>query len=91
MTPDRLFTQAGRVFHFIIQDKKVACNYYFTRSSAHSINSKLWMNVLIHFGERKDVYELVIEQPESAITLRPKTLLDDKVQKLVEAYLLHLL
>jgi hypothetical protein len=49
------------------------------------------MNVLIHFGERKDVYELVIEQPESAITLRPKTLLDDKVQKLVEAYLLHLL
>jgi hypothetical protein len=90
MKPERMFTQAGRVFNFPWGGKVVACNYYFTRSNPNSPNSKLWMNILFHYGERKDVYELTLEQPERALLIKPKALMDDKVQKLVEAYLVHM-
>jgi hypothetical protein len=90
MKPETLFTQAGRLFHFIFGDKKIACNYYFSRVNANSPNQKLWMNILFHFGERKEVYEMTIEQPERALSIKPKHLLDEKVQKLVEAYLVNL-
>lgn len=65
----------------------MACNYYFTRVNHNSPNEKLWMNILFHFGERKEVFELTIEQPESALQFRPKLSLDMKVQKFVESYL----
>lgn len=87
MNPERLFTQAGRLFHFTYGSRQVACNYYFTRVNHNSPNEKLWMNILFHCGERKDVFELTIEQPESALLYRPKLSLDMKVQKLVECYL----
>lgn len=90
MKAEHLFTQAGRLFHFSFGDKNIACNYYFTRVNPNSPHHKLWMNILFHFGERKDVYEITIEQPESALTIKPKRTLDNKVQKLVEAYLIHL-
>ena len=91
MKPGNLLTQAGRIFHFILGDKKIACNYYFSRVNANSPSQKLWMNILFHVGDRKEVYELTIEQPESALSMKPKHLLDEKVQKLVAAYLLHML
>jgi hypothetical protein len=87
MKPEQLFTQAGRVFNFSVGDKFVACNYYFSRVNPNSPNKKLWMNILFHVGERKEVYEITIEQPESALLLRPKRLLDNRVQKFVEFYL----
>ena len=90
MKPEKLFTQAGRVFNFSFREKLVACNYYFTRVNPNSPNHKLWMNILFHVGERKDVYEITIEQPETALIFKPKTALDDKVQKLIEFYLLNL-
>jgi hypothetical protein len=90
VNPEQLFTQAGRMINFHCCEKKVSCNYYFTRLNNNSPNKKLWMNILIQVGDRKDVYEINIEQPEDAITLRPKTALDQKVKKLVETYLLHL-
>lgn len=91
MKPEILFTQAGRLFHFVCGDKKVACNYYFSRVNANSPNQKLWMNILFHVGERKDVYEITVEQPEKALTTKPKHLLDEKVRKFVEAYLVYML
>lgn len=90
IAPEKLFTQAGRIFNFNFRDKKVACNYYFSRSNANSPSNKLWMNILFHVGERKDLYELTIEQPETALLLKPKKILDDKVQRLVECYLINL-
>lgn len=91
MKPENLFTQAGRVFNFMFGEKLVSCNYYFSRVNPNSPNHKLWMNVLFHVGERKEVYELTLEQPETTLTVKPKKLLDDRVQKLIEFYLLHLL
>lgn len=90
IAPEKLLTQAGRVFNFIFREKKVACNYYFTRSNPNSPNNKLWMNILFHIGDRKDLYELTIEQAETALLIKPKKALDDKVQKLVECYLINL-
>lgn len=91
MKPEKLFTQAGRVFNFVFKEKKVACNYYFSRTNLNSPNNKLWMNILFHLDERNDVYELTIEQPETSLLVKPKKVLDGKVQKLVESYLIHLL
>lgn len=90
MKPENLFTQAGRLFHFVLGDKKVACNYYFSRVNPNSPNQKLWMNIIFHLGERKEVYEITIEQPERALLIKPKRLLDEKVQRLVEIYLMEL-
>ena len=89
--PERLLTQVGRVFNFVFREKKVACNYYFSRRNLNSPNNKLWMNILFHLGERKDVYEITIEQPETALQVKPKKILDNKVQKLVECYLINLI
>lgn len=75
------------MFHFTFGSKDVACNYYFTRVNHNSPSEKLWMIILFHFGERKEVFELMIEQPESALQYRPKLSLDMKVQKFVESYL----
>ncbi len=91
MKPENLFTQAGRLFNFSFREKKVACNYYFSRVNPNSPNHKLWMNVLFHVGERKEVYEMTIEQPESALTIKPKKAMDDKVQKLIEFYLSNMI
>lgn len=87
MNPERLFTQAGRLFHFTFGGRPVACNYYFTRVNRNSPNEKLWMNILFHFGERKEVFELTLEQPEHMLLLKPRLALDQKVQRLVEMYL----
>ena len=87
MKPETLFTQAGRLFNFMYRDKKVACNYYFTRVNPGSPSSKLWMNILFHLGERKEVYEITAEQSEHTLLIKPKKALDEKVQKFVEAYL----
>lgn len=90
MNPEKLFTQAGRIFNFTLSGKPVACNYYFTRVNHNSPGNKLWMNILLHVGERKDVYEITIEQPESALTVKPKRLLDERVQRFAEVYLTDL-
>lgn len=90
MKPENLFTQAGRIFNFSFGEKKVACNYYFSRVNPNSPNHKLWINILFHLGERKDVYEITIEQPESALIIKPKKSMDDKVQKLIEFYLMNM-
>jgi hypothetical protein len=89
MNPEKFFTQAGRLFHFTFGGKQVACNYYFTRVNHNSPNQKLWMNILFHFGERKEVIEITLEQPEHMLLLKPKIAQDQKVQRLVETYLTH--
>ena len=87
MNPEKFFTQAGRLFHFTFGGKPVACNYYFTRVNHNSPSQKLWMNILFHFGERKEVMEITVEQPEHMLLLKPKIAMDQKVQRLVEVYL----
>lgn len=91
MTPDRLFTQAGRVFEFTYGEKKIACNYYFSRKNLNSPNEKLWMNILFQLGEKKELFEITAEQRETALLLKPKKAQDEKVQKFIEAYLTHML
>jgi hypothetical protein len=76
--PEQLFTQAGRMINFHCGEKKVSCNYYFTRLNNNSPNKKLWMNILIQVGDRKDVYEIIIEQPEMQSRSGPKQRLTKK-------------